>query len=65
MAKNVDEITEEIRKLPDVEKCAWWTLFFLTLISRTQRLTGYGPMKRANGGRLTKPARCLRSLMSP
>jgi hypothetical protein len=31
MAKNVDEITEDIRKLPDVEKLRWWTLFFLDL----------------------------------
>jgi hypothetical protein len=42
----------------------WWTRFFPTSISRTRKSIECGQRKPANGGRLTKPARYLRSLMS-
>jgi hypothetical protein len=64
MAKNVDEITEDIRKLPDVEKLR----LVDTILSDDKpdpEIDRIWPMNPGNDGRRTKPARCQRSPMSP
>ena len=60
MAKNFDEITEEIRKLPDVEKLR----LVDTILSDLDKPDPEIDRIWADEPR-TRPARCQRSLMSP
>lgn len=65
MAKNVDEITEAIRELPDTEKLRLVDTILSDLDKPDPEIDRVWSMTRVNDGRRTKAARSLRSLMSP
>ena len=64
MAKSVDKIAEEIRELPDVEKLRLVDTILSDLDKPDPEIDRVWAEEAANGGRLTRPARYLRSLMS-
>jgi hypothetical protein len=65
MGKSVDKIAQEIRELPDVEKLRLVDAIRTDLDKPEPEIDRDGRRRRANGGRLTKPARSQPSPIGP
>ena len=65
MAKNVDEITEEIRKLPDVEKLRLGDTILSELDKPDPEIDQVWAEEAGNGGPPIKPARRQLFLTNP
>lgn len=65
MAQSVDNIAEEIRELPDVEKLRLVHTIFSDLDKPDPKSTESGQRRPSSGGQRTKRARCQLSPVSP